>query len=227
MNAALDALLQHPGIWRGNQCAQGDEHALSTGFAMLDDVLPGGGWPRGSLTELLCAREGIGELQLLLPALARLSGESGWLAWIAPPHIPYAPALATAGVSLKRVMLVKPGSVADAWWAAEQALRSGACSAVLGWLRAPDERRMRRLQLAAETGRSWCVLFRSLKAAQERSTATLRLGLEPGADGRLALHVLKRRGGPVSKPLLLDLRQGGKVSRPFFREPEKTLNFAF
>lgn len=218
MTPAVEELLQHPGIWRGDRRAQADEQALPSGFAALDELLPGGGWPRGALTELLYEREGIGELQLPLPALARLSGESQWLAWVAPPHIPYAPALAVAGVSLKRVMLVRPRCVADAWWAAEQALRSGSCGAVLAWLRVPDERRMRRLQLAAETGRAWCILFRSLKAAEERSTAALRLALEPAADGRLAVRVLKRRGGPVSRPLLLDLRQGGKV-RPFAAAP--------
>lgn len=215
MTPAVEELLQHPGIWRGDRRAQANEQALPSGFAALDGLLPGGGWPRGALTELLYEREGIGELQLPMPALARLSGESNWLAWVAPPHIPYAPALAAAGVSLKRVMLVRPRCVADAWWAAEQALRSGSCGAVLAWLRAPDERRMRRLQLAAETGKAWCVLFRPLKAAEERSTAALRLALEPAAGGRLAVRVLKRRGGPVSRPLLLDLRQGGKV-RPFY-----------
>ena len=92
----------------------------------------------------------------------------------------------------------------DAWWAAEQALRSGACGTVLVWLRAPDERRMRRLQLAAETGRAWGVLFRPGCAARERSPAALRLHLAPAASG-LAVYVLKRRGGPVTKPVRVDL----------------------
>lgn len=219
MSAAFEALLRHPGIWRGDQRAQADGHAIPTGFAALDDLLPGGGWPRGALTELLSAREGIGELQLLIPAFSRLSGESNWLAWVAPPHIPYAPVLAAAGVSLKRLILVRPHSVADAWWAAEQALRSGACGAVLGWLRAPDERRLRRLQLAAEAGRAWCILFRPLKAAQERSSAALRLGLEPATDGRLAIRFLKRRGGPVSQALLLDLQRTGKVRSLYMASP--------
>ncbi len=181
MNAALDSLLQHPGIWRGDQVAQSSEDALPTGFAELDELLPGGGWPRGALTEILVERQGIGELRLLLPALARASEQSGWLAWVAPPHVPYAPALAAAGVRLQRLLVAKPQSTADAWWTAEQALRSGACSAVLAWLKTPDERLMRRLQLGAESGRAWGVLFRSAHAAQQRSTAALRLRLEATA----------------------------------------------
>jgi len=204
MNTALDALLQHPGIWRGDQRAQSSENALPTGYAELDELLPGGGWPRGALTEILSAQEGIGELRLLLPALSRASAQNGWLAWVAPPHVPYAPALAAAGVDLKRLLVTQPQSSADAWWTAEQALRSGACSAVLAWLRAPDERRMRRLQLAAESGHAWGVLFRPARAEQERSPAALRLRLEATADG-LAVHVIKRRGGQVSKPVLVDL----------------------
>lgn len=204
MNASLDSVLQHPGIWRGDQLAQTGEDTLPTGFAELDELLPGGGWPRGALTEILTEREGIGELRLLLPALVRVTDQRGWLAWVAPPHVPYAPALAAAGVKLKQLLVAKPQSVADAWWTAEQALRSGACSAVLAWLRMPDERRMRRLQLGAESGRAWGVLFRSASAAQERSPAALRLRLEATANG-LAVHILKRRGGHVSKPVMVDL----------------------
>jgi hypothetical protein len=213
MNAALDSLLQHPGIWRGDQVAQSSEDALPTGFAELDELLPGGGWPRGALTEILVERQGIGELRLLLPALARASEQSGWLAWVAPPHVPYAPALAAAGVRLQRLLVAKPQSAADAWWTAEQALRSGACSAVLAWLKTPDERLMRRLQLGAESGHSWGVLFRSAHAAQQRSTAALRLRLEATADG-LSVHILKRRGGYVSRPVLLDLDQAVRRPRP-------------
>lgn len=212
MNASLDQVLQHPGIWRGDQLAQTGEDTLPTGFAELDKLLPGGGWPRGALTEILVEREGIGELRLLLPAVARVCEQGGWQAWVAPPHVPYAPALAAAGVKLKQLLVAQPQSPADAWWTAEQALRSGACNAVLAWLSTPDERRMRRLQLGAESGRAWGVLFRSASAAQERSLAALRLRLEATANG-LAVHILKRRGGHVSKPVLVDLQQTNIVRR--------------
>jgi len=205
-------VLQHPGIWRGNQRAQTADDALPTGFAALDALLPGGGWPRGALTEVLLSRQGIGELRLLTPALARLSEADGWLAWVAPPYVPYAAALAATGIDLRRLLVAKPRSEADAWWTAEQALRSGACGALLAWLRAADERRMRRLQLAAETGHTWGVLFRHARAAQDRSPAALRLLLEPSTEG-LAVHVIKRRGGPVSRPVVVAMPQAGSVRR--------------
>jgi len=212
MSASLESVLQHPGIWRGNQRAQTAEDALPTGFATLDELLPGGGWPRGALTEVLLSRQGIGELRLLMPTLARLSEADGWLAWVAPPYVPYAAALAAVGIRLERLVVAKPQSEADAWWTAEQALRSGACGALLAWLRAADERRMRRLQLAAETGHTWGVLFRHARAAQDRSPAALRLLLEPAAEG-LAVTILKRRGGPVNKPVFVAMPQAGGACR--------------
>lgn len=205
MNVALDQLLQHPGIWRGEQSAPIAGEVVPSGYAELDELLPGGGWARGVLTEILLESEGIGELSLLLPALARLSKQSSWQAWISPPHIPYAPALSMAGITLKQLLVAHPQSSADAWWAAEQAMRSGVCSAVLAWLGEPDEKRMRRLQLGAETGSSWGVLFRPASAAQQRSTAGLRLRLETTEQG-LAVYILKRRGGQVSNPVLLNLQ---------------------
>ena len=218
MNASLDLVLQHPGIWRGNQLAQTEDETLPTGFAELDEQLPGGGWARGALTEILLEREGIGELSLLLPALASVSAQSAWQVWIAPPHIPYAPALSVAGIHLKQLLVAQPQTPADAWWTAEQALRSGACSAVLAWLKTPDEKRMRRLQLGAETGKAWGVLFRSASAAQERSTAALRLRLEATSNG-LAVHILKRRGGQISKPVMLNLQQTSGVRRARLSTP--------
>lgn len=211
MNTTIDSVLRHPGIWRGDERAQAVTDAVPTGFAELDELLPGGGWPRGALTEILAEREGIGELHLLMPALVCLSMGSGWLAWVAPPHVPYAPALVAAGLGLNRLLVAQTQSADDAWWTAEQALRSGACDAVLAWLRTPDERRMRRLQLAAETGRAWGVLFRPAHAAQQRSPAALRLRLEPVANG-LAVHILKRRGGPVGRPVVLDWRRAGSAA---------------
>ena len=70
--ASLDELLENPRVWRGRNPAQA-EAGIGTGYEKLDRHLPGGGWPRHSLTEILSEQPGIGELQLLMPALSRLS----------------------------------------------------------------------------------------------------------------------------------------------------------
>ena len=77
-------------------------------------------------------------------------------------------------------------------WAFEQTLGSGACDAVLGWLQLVRARDIRRLQLAAERGRTLGVLFRPRRAAREASAAVLRLSVEPLLAG-VRLTILKGR----------------------------------
>ncbi len=197
-------LMLGTGVWRAS-AVPSFAPGLPSGFPQLDALLPGNGWPSGTLTEILIPCPGIGELQLLLPALARLSRGRRWLAFIAPPHVPYAPALAAAQVDLSRVLLVHPRAAADGLWAVEQSLRAGTCGAVLAWPAAADTRALRRLQLAAEAGKSWGVLFRSgQSAAVKGSPAALRLQLAP-TPGGIDVHILKRRGGWPVGPLSLDL----------------------
>jgi cell division inhibitor SulA/protein ImuA len=186
--------------------------SVPSGFTALDAELPGGGWPTGCLTECLPAHEGIGELRLLGPALARLSRAGRRLAWIAPPHLPYAPALDAAGIALDRLLIVRTVAARDALWAAEQALASAACGAVLVWPGAVKYAELRRLQLAAERARAFAVLFRAPRAAGEASPAALRLGFHTAA-GALAVRILKRRGAVCELPVVVDLGAPRAVDR--------------
>ena len=206
--SSIDELLRHPGIWRARNQGASLQPGLPTGFSALDRCLPGGGWPRQGLIEILADRHGIGELSLLMPALAALCNEEregGWLAWVSPPYQPYAPALAACGIDVQRVLVVRSGPAA---WAMEQSLRSGACSAVLGWVDPIDLQSLRRLQLAAEQACCLAVIFRCLRDGREPSPAVLRIALDAGLDG-LALQIEKSRGGrparvqlgPISGPI--------------------------
>ena len=204
MSSALDELLQHPRLWRGHQTPRTGPANLASGFAALDELLPGGGWPLGALTEILHAQPGLGELRLLMPALVRLTEQGRWLAWVSPPHVPYAPALAGRGVRLDKVLLIQPRETTDALWALEQALRSGVCGAVLAWPGALGGQALRRLQLAAEAGGCWGVLFGDDRGSPGRSPAALRLALSVEGD-RARLRLLKCRGGVAPRELWLDL----------------------
>jgi hypothetical protein len=188
---ALDPLLQRADLWRGRQ-QPAARPVVPTGFPELDDRLVGGGWPCGALTELL--GEGLVGSGLLLPALGRLSAGSRWLACVAFPCLPYAPALAAAGVDLGRLMVVSPRAPDVVPWALEQALRSGACSLVFGWLPRAEPAVLRRLQLAAETGEATGILFRPAAAAAHPSPAALRLAIQPAESG-WQVDLLKQRGG--------------------------------
>jgi cell division inhibitor SulA len=194
----LERLLEHPAIWRGRSVAHVE--SLSTGFAALDEALPGKGWPRAGLIEILTAQAGCGELYLLLPMLAALTQRASarWCAWITPPFEPYAPALVAHGVALDRVFVARGTSSS---WAFEQALVSGACDVVLGWSLALRAKDIRRLHLAAGKGRTLGVLFRSREAANESSGAMLRLVVEPAEQGA-RVTLLKSRGGHRGSILL-------------------------
>lgn len=202
MSLSFAALLERPDLWRGDSLSRAAAPALSTGFPDLDAALPGGGWPAGALTEILPAHEGIGELRLLGAALAALSRRGLRLAWIAPPHLPYAPALAAAGIDIAKLVIVRTRSSRETLWATEQALASNACGAVLAWPQAPKYAELRRLQIAAEGGRASAFLFRLPQAANEPSPAPLRIALA-ASNGGLAVHLLKRRGASLLRPIIL------------------------
>jgi cell division inhibitor SulA/protein ImuA len=191
VNSRLARLLEHPALWRGRNAAR--VPTWSTGYPMLDAGLPGGGWPRAGLVEILTPQPGVGELHLLIPTLARLTGlaPARWVAWIAPPFEPYAPALAAHDVALDRQLVVR---TRVPLWAMEQALGSGACEAALAWVQAARPRDLRRLQLATGRGRTLGFVFRSLAAAREASPAELRLSIAPRAGG-VEVALLKSRGG--------------------------------
>ena len=174
--------------------------AAPSGFPDLDASLPGGGWPVGAIAELLSDAFGIGELGLLLPALAHLARAGRYIAWISPPFVPYAPALAARGLPLERMLLIRTHTLQESLWAAEQALRCPAIGAVLGWPAYIVDKNVRRLQLAAQAGGSLGVLYRPAEAAQQASPAALRLRLHAAADG-IVVEIHKSRGGRTGQRL--------------------------
>ena len=206
--ASPTSFLNHPALWRGSDLAKTRFAGIPSGNAALDAELPGGGWPVGLLTEILPVHQGIGELRFLGPALARLSAGGQHLVWVAPPHAPYAPAIAAAGIDMSRLLIVRTRAERDTLWATEQALASNSCGAVLAWLptkgssQAARYPELRRLQIAAERGQSLAFLFRPADCERESSPAALRLAVGT-ADGGLAIRIFKRRGGALNRTVLL------------------------
>jgi hypothetical protein len=209
--AAVHELLEDPRLWRAGR-RDLRWPVLPSGYPQLDAWLPAGGWPACRLTEIVVERWGSGELALLMPLLARLSADDGarqagrWIAWVAPPFLPYAPALAAAGVDPARVLLVRTGDEAETLWAAEQALRSGGCAIVLAWAEHATGPQLRRLQLATEAGRTPLLLFRPPAVLSAPSSASLRLRVAAGAGGA-SLHLHKHQGGAASALPLASLQR--------------------
>ena len=202
--STVDALLKaSPALWRGGALPRPDSTTLSTGFEALDSAIPAGGWPATGIVEILHAQHGLGELSLLLPALAACS-RRGPTAIIAPPQPLYAPALAQAGVALESLLWLATRHEKDTAWALETALRSQACQLVIAWpgrLR-PDA--VRRLQVAATEGQTLGVLMRP--DGRSAPNVHLRLRLEADAKGQAWATVEKARGSharprvPISWP---------------------------
>jgi len=208
----------HPALWRAHQLVRPRDAALATGFAQLDAELPGGGWPRRVLTELLLPHPGVGEMRLLAPALATLAQAQRSVMLFDPPAALCGWALGQLGVDLQQLVVVhgREGSrgaalrhllaSADLLWALEQALKSGHVGAVLAWL--PERLRadaLRRLQLAAQAHDGPVFLLRGIDSRLKPSAAPLRLALHAGAPDELWVRLLKRRGPPLAQPLKLVL----------------------
>lgn len=199
---ALDMLLGTGQVWRGQPAFNPATPAHPTGHAFLDAMLPAGGWPDSALSEVLFQADGTGELALVLPTLARLTRAGGKVVLIAPPYAPHAPAWARAGLDLTHLQVMQ-AAPRDALWATEQCLRSAACAAVLCWPRSANDKALRRLQVAAETGQCLGFAFRDAREAMNPSPAAVRLLVEPGQ-----VRVLKCRGGIApARPLPLALTQ--------------------
>lgn len=195
---ALDALVHAGRVWRGQPGTSTEVAAQPTGHAGLDALLPARGWPAHALSELLLPADGVGEVSLLWPTLARLTRSGARVVLVAPPYRPHAPAWARAGVELGRLQVVQ-AAPRDALWATEQCLRSAACGAVLCWPGKADDRALRRLQVAAETGQCLGFALRDARHADNPSPAALRLLLGHGQ-----VRVLKCRGGnPPARSLPL------------------------
>jgi cell division inhibitor SulA len=193
---AMETLLAAQTLWHAGRSAKIGAGGEPTGHAALDALLPQGGWPRRALTELLLPADGVGELELVFPALARMTQAGQPVVVIAPPYIPYAPAWQAAGVDLSQLQIVE-ASPRDALWAFEQCLRSGACAAVLGWPSQADAQSLRRLQVAADSGDCLGFAFRDRKHVANASPAALRLEhvVDPLVGGQW--HVRKCRGGQL------------------------------
>jgi protein ImuA len=215
MNACnvIDTLeAAHPALWRASQLASNAADCLDTGYAVLSQQLPGGGWPLGVMTELLLPQHGGGELRLLRPALEGLAPRS--IVLVQPPHEPQSLALAAQGIDPARLLWIRGGDKTgarsrnahngDVLWAAEQVLRSGCCGALLLWQNHVRSETLRRLHLAAQSSNTLFVMMRPLAAAQDASPAPLRLSVTP-APGGIEIGFVKRKGPLRDAPLFLPL----------------------
>ncbi len=215
----------HPSLWHAHQLGRSSEQTVTSGFIALDAQLPGGGWPRRALTELLLPHPGLGEMRLLSPSLAATLQAGRLVMLFDPPACLSGWVLAQWGIDPEQLLVVytrrAPQSAraaglrgadshvqagGDELWALEQSLKSGHVGALLAWLppRLRPER-LRRLQLAAHAHDGPAFMLREWAACERPSAAPLRMALRSIAPDRLAVQLLKRRGPPMLHPVTLAL----------------------
>lgn len=211
MESLQDILSRHAHrIWRGQDLSPTRAH-ISTGYEFLNSAI-GGGWPTGTLVEIMTFGGGLGRSSLLLPVLATLTQSGKAVAWLpAEDELPYAPALRAAGVDSSRVLITKAQDHHQRLWGAEVCLRSGSCGAVvMTEIRAIADPMLRRLKLAASAGDAIMFLLRKETAAKAPSPASLRLRIRsaPYALSQREVTILKSGGHPP-RSITLDLDARG------------------
>jgi len=221
--SSLEQLLQRPDLWRPGDRRTPPRAGVPTGFAGLDALLHSGGWPRSALVELVLQRCGVGELRLLLPALAAI-GELGlWQVWIDPPLLPFAPGFLQQGIDLKHLLLVRTRDRRQWLWATEQALRAPGCAVVLSWSgqQRPRYTELRKLQVAASERQCTGFLLSEQRAAEATSPAVLRSQLRAAPEGT-QVHILKQRGSQGGQQWLMPVPTGLQAQAPLRERPYVT-----
>jgi hypothetical protein len=192
----VDDLRRQLGRWEGPGALAAVD-TFSCGAPAIDRLLPGSGLRRGMLVEWLAGDSlnnkapsagrvarpsspkgrggGSGAATLGLLSAREACREGGVLVVIDRRQTFYPPAATAWGIDLERLIVVHPQNARDELWAAVQALRSPAVAAMWIAIERLDSRAFRRLQLAAQAGRTLGVLMRPASAQAEPSWADLRL----------------------------------------------------
>lgn len=195
-----------------------DIRALPFGIEELDRLLPDGGLLRGGVVELSIAGSGLGTT-LALGAVRAVQAERSlgfggsrkpWCAFVDPTSSLYAPGVAASGVSLERLLVVRPEPEAVGRVALKLA-ESGVFDLVvvdllgtlgqdLGFSLARFSRVVRRLSMAVDgTDKSVLLLTDALEPRALPLPVAQRIELSRTAIGRLQVRIAKDRRGRVSQ----------------------------
>lgn len=215
----------HAAVWRGSELGGQAQSVVSSGFAALDRELPGGGWPRKSLTELLQPQPAVLEWRLLGPALQAVVAAGQSVVVVGPPRHPHLPGLRHAGIDERQLIWVRADAPSERLWCTEQLIKSNATGALVAWLPQARPEQIRRLQVCAQSCEGPVFLCRPLAARHESSAAPLRVIATLAPDWELHVQVLKRRGPAHEGTASLRSLPGGlaAVITPRLARPSRLL----
>ena len=196
-------------VWRANQLGESVTEVMSSGWVALDGELPGGGWPRRSVTEVLATQPSVLEWRLLAPTLRRVVAEGGQVLVVGPARTPHLPGLRHEGLSERHLVWIQAEVPSERLWVTEQLIKSNSAGAIVAWLPQARQEQLRRLQVCAHGCEAPVFLCRPVAARHEASAAPLRVYSEVGIDWELKVNVFKRRGPVHDGQLVLPSVPGG------------------
>jgi protein ImuA len=178
--------------------------SIATGLTSLDAIAPHGGFVRGAVHEIITATDAH---SFLLPAiLARAAAKLGWIVWCDGMGELFPPALASLGVPLDRVLVLRSP---DELWATAECLRSPAVAACVAAPPKLSRVQARRIQLAAERGGGLGILLRPKQAISWPYAAATRWLVAPARGQRniqrWRIQLLHGHGGQVGQSVLLEM----------------------
>lgn len=186
-------------LWNGVNTSNYAD-VISSGYTELDNKL-GGGFPSKGVIEIDTIT-GIGELRLLDAFLSN-TADNRLRVFIHPPGKICGEFFVAQGYKLDRIVVISPRNYKEALWAAEQSLKSGACSHVLLWRDTLEIHQVKRLQMASENGNCSLIIFKPQKQAFPLPVS-LSLSLEAHSKG-LNITINKRKGGLGRTALCIDM----------------------
>ena len=190
---------------------------LATGIAALDGVLPGGGLPRGRLTELLGA-PGCGKTSLVRRMVERAVCDGAWVAYVDATRTLAPREWASLGAH-EGLWMVRPRNAERGAWCADVLLRGGAFALVVldGAPMLSREVAVRLTLLARESDAALLVLGDDAKGSALGGALRMRVARVGDAKHSLrdalgprsgdAKHSLRDALGPLRGPAAASRRE--------------------
>ncbi|MGD0138180.1 MAG: hypothetical protein ABSD28_04840 [Tepidisphaeraceae bacterium] len=202
-----------------------------TGLEAMDELAPHGALRCGAIHELLFdpAVSPPRSLALIL-ARAAQAARGGAIVWSDPRRQLHPTAVSTAGIDLRRMILLRPRNAAQEISALTECLRCKGVSAAITHLNRLSDLEARRLQLAAENGGGVGIFLRpsSTGSSGNYAAATrwlVRPTLEMDDLQCWIVELLHGHGGRLGSSVLLEVdRETGDVraSAPLANRPAAT-----
>ncbi len=205
-----------------NERTVGNRDLVSGGAAVIDRILPAGGYRKGVLIDWI-APTGCAADFLSMKVAKEAAKDGGAIVIIDPGRQFFPVAAAAMGLPMEQLIVLQSSGNSssgaidqDLLWAIDQSLRCPAVSAVWGPLPKVDDRWSRRFQLSAESSGCLGLFVRPLSVARQPSWAEVQWLVSPvervaradDADPNLfftRLQMVRCRGSHTGQSILLSI----------------------